>query len=110
MRWGLQVLPDVLVVRIFGLPDHSLGNMFEKAAERAMSLKNRKVVVDFSHVESMGPVELMLCAYGIYHLRQLRIPVALIQPPASLFPVLHQHGMPEPLPVFSHECDVKTMN
>jgi anti-anti-sigma regulatory factor len=110
MQWGVQVLPNILVVRIFGLPDHSLGDMFEKAAERAISLKNRKVVVDFSNVESMGPVGLMLCAYGLYHLRQLGIPLALIQPPASLFPILHRHGMPEPPPVFSQEYDVKTMN
>ena len=110
MQWGFQVLPNVLVVRIFGLLDHRLGEMFEKAAERAMSLENRNVVVDFSHVESMGPVGLMLCAYGLFHLRQLGVPVALIQPPASLFPVLHQHGIQEPLPVFSHEYDIKTMN
>ena len=41
MQWGLQVLPDVVVVRMFRSPDHSLGEMFEKAAERAMSLDNR---------------------------------------------------------------------
>lgn len=110
MQWGLQVLPDVVFVRIFGLPDHSLGDMFEKAAERAISLDGRKVLVDFSNVESMDPVGLMLCAYGLYHLRQLGIPVALIAPPASLFPVLHRHGMPEPPPVFSHEYDARAMN
>ena len=110
MNWGLQVLPDVLIVRMFGLPDHSLGDMFEKAAERSAGLDNRKVIVDFSGVESMDPVGLMLCAYGLYHLRNLRIPIALIQPPAPLFPVLHRHGMQEPPPVFSHEYDARTMN
>jgi anti-anti-sigma regulatory factor len=110
MQWGLQVLPDVVIVRIFGLPDHSLGGMFEKAAERAMNLDNRKVLVDFSNVECMDPMGLMLCAYGLYHLRQLGIPIALIQPPVSLFPVLHRHGMQEPPPVFSHEYDARTMN
>ena len=34
MPWGLQVLPDVVVVRIFGSSDHSLGEMFEKAARQ----------------------------------------------------------------------------
>ena len=110
MQWGVQVLPDVVVVRIFGSPDHSLGDMFEKAAERAVSLDNRKVIVDFSDVDSIDPVGLMLCAYGLYHLRQIRIPVALIQPPASLLPVLQQHGMHEPPPVFLHECDARRLN
>lgn len=110
MQWGLQILPDVVVIRIFGLSDHSLGDMFEKAAERAMSLDNRKVIVDFSDVASIDPVGLMLCAYGLYHLRQLGIPVALIQPPASLFPVLHRHGMQDPPSVVSYEYDARTMN
>jgi len=110
MQWGLQILPDVVVVRIFGLPDHSLGDMFEKAAERAMSLENRKVLVDFSDVESMGPMGLTLCAYGLYHLQQLGIPLALVQPPASLFPVLYRHGVQKSLPVFSHTYNARTMN
>lgn len=110
MQWGLQVLPDVVVVRIFGSPDHTLGDMFAKAAERAMSLDNRKVLVDFSNMESMDPMGLMLCAYGLHHLRELGISVALIQPPVSLFPVLRRHGMQEPPPVFSHEYDARTMN
>ncbi|MEJ2231015.1 MAG: hypothetical protein P8X46_07520, partial [Nitrospirales bacterium] len=42
--------------------------------------------------------------------RQLGIPIALIQPPLSLFPVLHRHGMQELPPVFSHEYDARTMN
>jgi hypothetical protein len=100
MQWGFQILPDVVVVRAFRSPDHSLGEMFEKAAERAMSLGNRKVIVDFSHVEVIDPVGLMLCAYGLYHLRQLHIPVALIRPPASLLPVLQQHGMHDFPPYF----------
>lgn len=100
MQWGLQILPDVVVVRMFGLPDSSLGAMFEKAAERAMSLDNRKVIVDFSEVESFDGGELMLCGYGLYHLRQLNIPVVLIRPPSSLLPILQQHGMHELPPVF----------
>jgi len=110
MQWGLQILPDVVVVRIFGLPDQSLGEMFEKAAERAMRLENRKVLVDFSDVESMGPIGLTFCAYGLYHLRELGIPVALIQPPASLFPVLCRHGMQAFPSVFSHEYDARLLN
>ena len=110
MQWGLQILPDAVVVRIFGLPDHSLGEMFEKAAERARSLENRKVLVDFSDVESIGPMGLTLCAYGLYHLQALGIPVALIQPPASLLPILSMHGMKEFPVVFSHECDARTLN
>ena len=110
MQWGLQILPDAVVVRIFGLSDHSLGEMFEKAAERAMSLENRKVLVDFSHVESMGPIELTFCAYGLYHLQQLGIPVALIQPPASLLPVLCRHGMKKFPTVFSHEYDLSLIH
>ena len=110
MQWGLQILPDVVVVRIFGLPDHSLGAMFEKAAERAISLENRKVLVDFSGVESMDSMGLTLCAYGLYHFQQLSIPVALIQPPASLLPVLYRHGMEEIPPVFHHEYDGRIQN
>ena len=110
MQWGLQILPDAVVVRIFGLPDHSLGEMFEKAAERAMSLENRKVLVDFSDVESIGPMGLTLCAYGLYHLQDLGIPVALIQPPASLLPVLSLHGMKEFPVAFGYEHDTKTLN
>jgi anti-anti-sigma regulatory factor len=110
MQWGLQILPDVVVVRMFGSPDHSLGDMFEKAAERAMSLDNRKVIVDFSDVVSLDPVGLMLCGYGLYHLRQLDIPVALIRPPASLLSVLREHGMHELPPVFLHEYDARMLN
>lgn len=110
MQWGLQILPDAVVVRMFGFPDHSLGEMFEKAAERAMSLENRKILIDFSDLESIGPMGLTLCAYGLYHLRQLGIPVALIQPPASLLPVLGLHGMKEFPVVFGHEYDARTLN
>ncbi|GJL66508.1 MAG: hypothetical protein NPIRA05_14790 [Nitrospirales bacterium] len=110
MQWGLQILPDAVVVRIFGLLDHSLGEMFEKAAERAMSLENRKVLVDFSGVESIGPMGLTLCAYGLYHLQELGIPVALIQPPASLLPVLGLHGMKEFPAVFSHAYNARSLN
>jgi anti-anti-sigma regulatory factor len=110
MQWGFQVLPDVVVLRVFRSPDHTLGTMFEQAAERALSLSNRKVVIDFSEVEDIDPVGLMLCAYGLYHLRQLHIPVALIRPPVSLLPVLQQHGVQELPPVFLHECDARRRN
>lgn len=110
MPWGLQILPDAVVIRILGLPDHSLGEMFEKAAARAIGLDYRKVLVDFSEVESMGPMGLILCGYGLYHLQQLSIPVALIQPPASLLPVLCRHGMKEFPVIRSHESDVRTLN
>jgi anti-anti-sigma regulatory factor len=110
MQWGLQVLPEIIIVRMFRSPDHSLGEMFEKAAERALSLENRRVVIDFSDVESFDSIGLMLCGYGIYHLRQLHIPVVLIRPPASLFPILQQHGVHELPPVFSHESDAGLWN
>ena len=110
MQCGLKILLDAVVIRILGLPDHSLGEMFEKAAARAISLDYRKVLVDFSDVESMGPMGLTFCGYGLYHLQQLRIPVALIQPPASLLPVLCRHGMKEFPAVLSHEYDVRTLN
>lgn len=110
IQWGLQILPDVVVVRVFRSPDSSLGEMFEKTAERAMGLDNRKVVIDFSDVEFLDQVGLILCAYGLHHLRQLHIPVALIRPPASLLPVLHQHGMHELPPVFLHVCEVSRVN
>lgn len=110
MQWGLQVLTDVVIVRIFGSPDSSLVDMFEKAAERAISLNNRKVIVDFSDVESIDPVGTILCGYGVYHLRRLHIPVALIRPPASLLPILQQYDMHELPAVFSHEHDPRTFN
>jgi hypothetical protein len=100
MPWGLQVLPDVVIVRMFGASAPSLGELFEHAAERAMNLGNRNVIVDFSDVDVSDPGELMLCAYGLYHLRQLHIPVALIRPPASLLSVLREHGMHELPSVF----------
>ncbi len=93
MQGGLQVLPDVVMIRLFCSPDQAIADLFEKAADRAISLDNRKVLVDFSDAESLDPVGLMLCSYGLYHLRQLQIPVALISPPTSLFPVLRQHGL-----------------
>lgn len=110
MQWSLQILPDVVIVRVFDSPDHSLGEMFEKAGERAMSLEYRKVLVDFSDVESMGQIGLTFCAYGLYHLQQLGIPVALIQPPASLLPVLCRYEIKEFPKVFSNECDARTLN
>jgi len=55
-------------------------------------------------------VGLLLCGYGLYHLQQLNIPVALIRPPDSLLPVLRQHGMQELPPVFSHEYGAGSLN
>jgi hypothetical protein len=52
----------------------------------------------------------MLCAFGLYHLRQLKIPVALIRPPALLFPVLQVHGMHELPPVFLSIRDANELN
>ena len=100
MRWGFQVLPHAIVVRMFGVVDQTLGEMFENAAERANNLKKRQVVIDFSDIESIDASGLVLCGYGLHHFRQLGIPVALVKPPSSLLPVLQEHGLPEVPPVF----------
>ncbi len=110
MRWGFQVLPHVIIVRMFGAVDQSLGEMFEKAAERALYLNNRQVVIDFSDVESIDALGLVLCGYGLHHFQQLGIPVALVRPPDSLLPVLKEHGLPEIPPVFLQAPSVSTLN
>ncbi len=110
MRWGFQVLPHAIIVRMFGVVDHGLGEMFEKATERATNLNKRQVVIDFSDIESIDAVGLVLCGYGLHHFRQLGIPVALVKPPASLLPVLQEHGLPEVPPVFLEAQSVPSLN
>ena len=110
MRWGFQVLPHAVIVRLFGVVDQTLGEMFEEAAERASNLKKRQVVIDFSDVESIDAIGLMLCGYGLHHFRQLGIPVALVKPPSSLLPVLKEHGLPDIPPVFLETQSVPGLN
>ena len=45
MRWGFQVLPHAIIVRIFGTVDQSLGEMFEKATERLGCYDGRPMVI-----------------------------------------------------------------
>ena len=110
MRWGFQVLPHAVIVRLFGFVDQTLGEMFEEAAERASNLKNRQVVFDFSDVESIDPIALVLCGYGLHHFQQLGIPVALVRPPNSLLSVLKEHGLPGIPPVFLEAQSVPSLN
>ena len=110
MRWGFQVLPHAIIVRIFGTVDHSFGEMFESATERAVKLDKRQVVIDFSDMESIDAVGLVLCGYGLHHFEQLGIPVALVKPPASLLPVLQKHGLPKVPPVFFTMESVPSLN
>jgi anti-anti-sigma regulatory factor len=110
MHWGFQVLPHAIIVRLFGVVDQNLGEMFEEAAERASNLKKRQVVIDFSDVENIDAIGLMLCGYGLHHFRQLGIPVALVKPPSSLLPVLKEHGLPEIPPVFLEPQSVPNLN
>jgi len=110
MCWGFQVLPHAVIIRMFGVVDQTLGEMFEKAAKRALYLNNRQVVIDFSHVESIDALGLVLCGYGLHHFQQLGIPVALVRPPDSLLPVLQEHGLPEIPPVFLEAQSVPSLN
>ena len=110
MRWGFQVLPHAVIVRMFGIVDQTLGQMFEEAAERAINLKKRQVVIDFSDVESIDAIGLMLCGYGLHHFRQLGIPVVLVKPPPLLLPVLQEHGLPDIPPVFLETQSVPSLN
>lgn len=110
MRWGVQVLPHAIIVRLFGIVDESLGELFEKATERAVVLNKRQVVMDFSDVESLDPLGLVLCGYGLHHFQQLGIPVALVRPPDSLLSLLKEHGMPEISPVFLHAPSESSLN
>ena len=110
MRWGFQMLPHAIIVRMFGTVNQGLGEMFEKATERAVFLNKRQVVIDFSDVESIDAVGLILCGYGLHHLHQLGIPVALVKAPSSLLPVLQEHGLPEIPPVFLEAQSVPSLN
>ncbi len=110
MHWGFQILPHAIIVRIFGDVNQTLSEMFEQATERATRLKNRQVVIDFSDVESISKIGLVLCGFGLHHFRQLGIPVALVKPPTSLIPVLQEHGLPEIPPVFQEAQTVPNLN
>lgn len=110
MRWGFQVLPHAIIVRMFGVVDESLGEMLEKATDRAVFLNKRQVVMDFSDAESIDALGLVLCGYGLHHFQQLGIPVALVRPPDSLLPLLKEHGMPEIPPVFLQPSSVSSLN
>jgi len=110
MRWGFQILPHAIIVRMFGVVDKTLGEMFEQATERAARFHNRQVVIDFSDVESVDALGLVLCGYGLHHFQQLGIPVALVRPPDSLLPVLKEHGLPGIPPVFLEAQSVPSLN
>ena len=110
MRWGFQVLPHAIIIRIFGVMDQTLSQMFEEATERAKRLNDRQVVIDFSDVEAVDPLGLVFCGYGLHHFQQLSIPVALVRPPASLLPVLKEHGLPEIPQVFQQKELVTARN
>ena len=110
MRWGFQVIPHAIIIRMFGTVDQSLGEMFEQATERAVKLDKRQVVIDFSDVEEIDALGLVLFGYGLHHLQSLGIPVALVKPPDSLLPVLQEHGLSEIPPVFLEAQSVHSMN
>jgi anti-anti-sigma regulatory factor len=110
MRWGFQVLPHALIVRMFGIVDRTLGKMLEETTERSTKLNKRQVVIDFSDVESVDAVGLVLCGYGLHHFQQLGIPVALVRPPDSLLPVLKAHGLPGIPTVFLTAQSVPSLN
>jgi len=110
MRWGFQVLPQAIIVRLFGVVDESLGEMFEKATDRAVFLNKRQVVMDFSDADSIDAFGLVLCGYGLHHFQQLGIPVALVRPPDSLLSILKEHGLPEIPPVFLQSPSESSLN
>ncbi|MDR4495323.1 MAG: STAS domain-containing protein [Nitrospirales bacterium] len=110
MNWQIQVSSEVLVVRIFGIIDQEIGSMFEKASERAVYLGKRKILIDFSEMESVGPLGVVLCGFGLHHFQQLGIPVALVRPPSSLLPVLQEHGLNGMPPVFLRAQDALPLN
>lgn len=110
MRWGFQVLPHAIIVRIFGIVDQRLGDMLEQATERVTSHHKRQLVMDFSDIESIDAVGLVLCGYGLHHFHQLGIPVLLVKPPSSLLPELQKHGLPEGSPVFLEDQSVSSLN
>ena len=110
MRWGFQVLPHAIVIRIFGVMDQTLSQMFEEATERAMKFNDRQVVIDFSDVDAVDPFGLVLCGCSLHHFQQLGIPVALVRPPASLLPVLKDHGLPDIPQVFLSGESITNLN
>ena len=110
MRWGFQVLPHAIILRMFGVVDQNLGKMFEEATERSTKHNSRQVVIDFSDIESIDTIGLVLCGFGLHHFRELGIPVALVCPPDSLLPVLQEHGLPEVPPVFLEAPSVSSLN
>ena len=110
MHWGFQILPHAIIIRIFGVVDQSLGEMFDKATERSTNLNMRQVVMDFSDIESIDAMGLVLCGFGLHHFQQLGIPVALVKPPASLLSVLKEHGLPEIPPMFLEAQSVPSLN
>ena len=110
LRWGFQVLPHAIIVRMFGVVDQNVSKVFEEATERSTQHNSRQVVVDFSDIESIDTMGLVLCGFGFHHFQQLGIPVALVKPPASLLPVLQEHGLPEIPPVFLETPSVSSLN
>lgn len=110
MRWGIKVVPDALVVKIFGRLDQSLEEMFHKVSHRAHVLDNRKVILDFSEAISGSSLVLVLCGYGLYHFRQLGIPVAFIRPPSELLPLLLENGVSELSDVFLPDSGSESLN
>lgn len=84
--------------------------MFEKATERAVYFGNRKVLVDFSDVDSVDTLGVVLCGFGLHHFQELGIPVALIRPPSSLLPILQSHGLQAIPPVFLNVQDAYQLN
>ena len=110
MQWGFQILPDVIIIRLFGHLNQSLNEMWQKGASKSVLHNKRKVIVDFSGVDSVDPLGVVLCGFGLHHFQKLGIPVALIRPPSSLLPMLQGHGLQDIPPVFSdvqdaHQCN-----
>ncbi len=110
MRWGFQVLPHAIILRMFGVVDQNVSQMFEEATERSTQYSSRQVVIDFSDIESIDTIGLVLCGFGLHHFRELGIPVSLVKPPSSLLPVLQEHGLPEIPPVFLETPSVSSRN
>jgi anti-anti-sigma factor len=110
MRWGFQVLPHAIILRMFGVVDQNVSEMFEEATERSAKHNSRQVVIDFSDIESIDAMGLVLCGFGLHHFRKLGIPVALVKPPNSLLPMLQEHGLPEVPPVFLEAPSVSRLN
>ncbi len=110
MRWGFQVLPHGIIVRIYGVVDQRSSEMFEQATERSTKFNKRQIVLDFSDVESVDELGIVFCGYGLHHFQQLSIPVALVRPPVSLLPVLKEHGLPDIPHVFLQGESITNLN